>query len=260
MGVRRAFIVVGQWPLYQLTDIGKLTYLFSGGTEGHVGIFIPCCTPAEVEAHSKLKVSEPSARGAKHVTFDYMWDKFPRFQASTNSAYWTPEAMLFCYPILGVDAADVHRACLEAADIRPYNHGLYRINGLLGGCWPCSCWPSNTPLMAQSTCVALTMRIIARAKSKSLEPFTSDAETLRVLGIPSWSCSNPWGAGALVGFRPRGALEAMQQASVVGRPVEGFKRAAEACGKNTGNEGMGLLPALSLSTSRCLPLRIVMDR
>lgn len=250
---RRAFIVVGKWPYYQLTTIGQVTFCCTGGTEGHIGIFIPCCTPEEIEAHSRLKVSEPSARGAKHVTFDYMLDKYPRFQSSTNPMYWTDEADIYCYPILDVDAAEVHKACMEAAEIRPFNNGCYRINGLCGGCWPCHTWPSNTPLMGQSTCVALTMRIIARAKSRSVKSFTSDAETLRVLGIPTCGCSNPCGAGALTGFRPRGALEAMQRAAVVGRAMEGFARAVQLC-----KGGGGMLPSISL---RCAtPDRIVMIR
>ena len=241
---RRAFVVIGKWPFSQLTTVGQLTSCCSGSTENHIGVFIPCCTPDEIAAHSKVGVSEPSARGAQHVTFDFMIDKFPRFQSSTNPRYWTEEAEIYCYPILDVDAAEIHKACLEAAQIRPYNNDCYRVNGLCGGCWPCHCWPSNTPLMAPSTCVALTLRIIARARAQSVDPFTSDAETLRVLGIPRWSCTNPCGAGALVGMRPRGGLEYMQAASVIGSALQGFERAIAMCRRGSGG-GSGL-PNLSL--------------
>ena len=48
---RRAFVVVAKWPFGQLTSIGKLTHCFTGGTESHIGILIPCCT-AEIKLHS----------------------------------------------------------------------------------------------------------------------------------------------------------------------------------------------------------------
>lgn len=221
--------MIGKWPCGQLTRIGQATYCCTGGTEGHIGIFIPCCTEDEIVAHSDPDISHPTARDQANVTFDYMIDGLPRFQSSSNPAYWTDEAEIYCYPILGVDAAAIHAACVEAAQIKPYNNACYRINGLCGGCWPCHTWPSNTDEFGQSTCVALTMRIIARAKSQSVTPFTSDRATRAALNIPSWSCAKPWGAGALTGFRPRGALEAMQASRVVGRPLQGFDRAAALC-------------------------------
>ena len=226
---RRAFVVMGHWPFARLTNLGQITWCCAGGTEGHMGIFIPCCTPEEISTHSTPGISEPSARNAEHVTFDYMMDLYPRFQSSSNQRYWTEDSETWCYPILDVDAADVHAACVEIAYLRPYNHGMYRLNGLCGGFWPCHTWPSNTPDVAQSTCAALSMRIIARAKAGNKGPYTSDAATLDALGIPSCGCSNPCGVGALTGYRPRGALEALQRAHVVGRPLKGFDSAISLC-------------------------------
>lgn len=243
---RRAFVVVARWPFGQLTSVGKLTHCFTGGTESHIGILIPCCTPEEIKLHSDGALADPTAFDQEHVTFDFMIEGYPKFQSITNPYYWTKDAQIWCYPILGVDAADIHAACMEAARIRPYNHPLYRINGMCGGCWPCHSWCSNTPDMGQSTCVALTMRIIARAKAKSKQPFVSDRATLTVLGIPSCGLSNPCGAGALTGFRPRGALEAMQRATVLGSPLDGFKRAVAQCRGGPRISALGFrLPDLS---------------
>jgi hypothetical protein len=212
----------------QLTTVGTITSVCTGCAESHIGVFIPCCTNAEIAAHSQLKVSEPSARGARHVTFDYQLDKYPRFQSSANEMYWTPEADIFCYPILDVDAAAVHRACVEAAEIRPFNSDFHRCNGLCCGFWPCA-WPSNTPLLAASTCVALTMRIVARAKSNSRAAFTSDRETLRVLAIPSRSCAAPCAPSVLTAYSPRECVTALQEASVVGAGIRGFAAGIAAC-------------------------------
>ena len=243
---RRAFVVIAKWPFNQLTRIGKVTDCFTGGTENHIGILIPCSSSEEIQLHTDGAISNTSAFNQEHVTFDYMIDGYPRFQSTTDPNYWTKEAQVWCYPILGVDAADVHAACVEAAKIRPYNHGCYRINGMCGGCWPCHTWPSNTPEMAQSTCVAMTMRIIARAKAKSKQPFVSDRATLTVLGIPSCGPSNPCGGGALTGFRPRGALEAMQRSGILGRPLEGFELAISQCRGGPQNNALGFrLPDLS---------------
>ena len=160
-----------------------------------------------------MALADPTAFNQEHVTFDFMIDGYPKFQSTTNPYYWTKDATL-CYSILGVDEqTSTPRAWRQRGyDSQP---PMYRINGMCG-CWPCHTWCSNTSEMGQSTCVALTMRIIARAKAKSQQPFVSDRATLTVLGIPSCGLSNPW-RGALTGFRPRGALEAMQRASIKAR-------------------------------------------
>lgn len=243
---RRAFVIVADWPYRQLSDAGKITWCCTGGTEGHLGIFIPCCTTEEVAAHSEELVSHPSAREASHVAFDYMMDKYPRFQSFENDRYYTKEAKVWLYPILDVDAADVHAACLEMAYMRPFNHFLYRCNGVLG-CWPWPCWCSNTDRVAPSTCVALTLRIIARARTGSMAPYTSDAAAYEALNFNRCGPSNPCEPAALTGYSPRSALEALQRGRNLGRPVDGFANAIAMCRGPGPTAPLGsTLPLLSL--------------
>jgi hypothetical protein len=223
---RRAYVTVSKWPYAELTENGKLTSCCMGCTEDHVGIFIPCCTPEEVAAHSEFEVSHQSARGAKHVCFDYLSDRYPRFQSYKNERYYTPEAEVWLYPIVDVDAADVHRVCLNVARMRPYNREFYRCNAI---CWcmPCNCCPSNTSEVAQSTCTSLTLRIIAAAKAGA--PFDDDTAVFDALGIDRFGCSTPFAPAILTAFAPRGTLEALQEARLVGTRVEGFVRAIRQC-------------------------------
>lgn len=248
--VRRAYVIVASWPLEVMTDVGRVTWCCTGGTEAHIGIFIPCCTDEEVKAHSDPAVTDPTAVDQKHVTFDYMIDGHPRFQSTTNPHYWTKSSSIWCYPILDVEAADVHAACLEIAYLRPYNHPCYRLNGACGGCWPCHTWSSNTPRVGPSTCVSLTMRIIARVRSGSQRPYVSDEATFRELEIPRCGLDNPCAAGTLTSFSPRAALEALQRASVVGRPLEGFARAISLCSGGAVTAPLGCLAPKLLEMSR----------
>ena len=249
---RRAFIVVAEWPYTQLSDPGKLTWCCTGGTENHLGIFIPCTTADEVAAHSEPRLSHPSARDAEHVSFDYMMDRRPRFQSYKNDRYYTKQAKVWLYPILDVDAAAVHAACLEVAREAPFNHFCFRCNGVCW-CWPYPCWCSSNDVIGPSTCVALTMRIIARAKTNSVAPFTSDAAAFTALGMNRWSPSHPCEPAALTGYSPRAGLEALQKGQVVGRPVEGFEAAIAQC------RGSGPVSTLG-SVYPLLPLAAPMSR
>jgi len=248
---RRAFIVVAQWPYRQLSDAGRLTWCCTGGTENHIGIFIPCCTADEIRAHSEPRVSHPTARGSTHVVFDYMMDLKPRFQSPDNDQYYTSSANVWLYPILDVDAAQVHAACVEVAQWAPTNRFCYRCNGLFW-CWPLHCWCSDSPYIGPTTCVSLSMRIIARVRAGSKAPYLSDTATFKALGVPRFGCSNPCAPYMLSGLAPRAALEAMQQAVVVGRPVDGFEEAVQLC--SGGGKGA------SLGTGVMYPLLSMMSR
>lgn len=248
--VRRAYVIVASWPLEVMTDVGRVTWCCTGGTEAHLGIFIPCCTDKEIKAHSAWAVADPTAVDQKHVTFDYMIDGLPRFQSTTNPHYWTKGARIWCYPILDVEAADVHAACLEVAYFRPYNHLCYRLNGACGGCWPCHTWPSNTPRVGQSTCVSLTLRIIARVRADDQRPYVSDEATFQELEIPRCGLAYPCAAGTLTSFSPRAALEALQRARMVGRPVDGFARAISLCSGGPVTAPLGRLAPALLEMSR----------
>ena len=244
---RRTFLVVTEWPRHQLTTVGKVTDCCTGGTEDHVGLFVPCCTPEEVERHSASALyGHPSAEGEQHVVFDYMTDLRPRFQSWSNAKYYTPESRAWLYPILGVDAADVHSACLEAADARPRNRWWFRCSAV---CWCCACGNccKGPTSMAASTCVALSLLIIARARSGNPRAFASDAFVFDELGLQRFSCGSPWSPSALTGHTPRSGLEAMQAAGLLGAPVDGFKAAIEQCRSGGSVQPIGgLLPLLSL--------------
>lgn len=226
---RRAFVVAVDWPFHQLTTLGKLTDVFTGFTETHLGIFIPNCTPGEIAAHSELDVSDVTARGARHVCFDYLADRYPHFQSNTNPAFWTNEARVWLYPILGVHATAVHSACEEIARMKPYNSVSYRFNPMLGGIWPFHFGSATSNGVAQSHCAALTMRIVARARSGNTRAYTDDQVALEDLGVPMGGLANPCAPQVLTGFKPRGALEAMLTARVLGGAVEGFERAIGLC-------------------------------
>ena len=259
---RRAFVILADWPFHQLSDSGKLTWCCTAGTENHLGIFVPCTTAEEAVDHSEPRLSHPSARGAEHVAFDYMIDRKPRFQSYRNTNYYTKQARVWLFPIVGVDAAAIHAACVEVAREAPINHFCFRCNALCW-CWPYHCWCSNTDVVGPSTCVALTLRIIARAKVGSAAPYVSDAATFAALGIERFGASHPCAPGTLTGYSPRAGLEALQRGKVVGRPVEGFAEAIAQC------RGGG--PAAALGSRGCtrvgessgyplLPLAVPMSR
>ena len=241
---RRAFVVLVDWPFNQINTLGKCTDLFTGFTENHVSIFVPCCSPKEIATHSAPAVSDATARGKQHVSFDYLSDGYPRFQSCTNPRYWTDEASVWLYPILGASAEEVHAACAEVAIYRPHNSVIYRLNPALGGFFPFHCGLANSDRVAQSHCATLSMRIVARARSGDQLAYTDDRAALRALGVPVGSLANPCSPSVLTGYKPRGALEAMQSARVLGDAVQGFKRAIECCRK--GVSLGGTLPGLAM--------------
>ncbi len=251
--VRRAFVIVADWPFDELTTVGRLTWCCTGGTESHIGIFIPCCTAEEIATHSNRwqpSLSHTSAHGAEHVAFDYMSDLRPRFQSWENDKYYTKRASVWLYPILDVDASDVHAACVEVARLRPRNDCMHRMNAIVW-CWPFRCWPSNTARVGPSTCVALTLRIISRARGSASAALTNDKVVFDALDLERCGLSAPCAPCRLTGHTPRSGLEAMQAAGMVGRPVDGFEAAIAQCqgpnpagpaGASVGN----FLPTLTL--------------
>lgn len=239
---RRAFLVVADWPWQRLSDLGKLTELCTCCGDAHLGIFIPFCTPDEIKAHSYEAVSHESARGARHVTFDYMATLRPAFQSCANSDYYTRDGKVVLYPLLDVDAAELHSLCVEVARSEPYNHLMYRWNAVFP-CWPFHCWPSSTPAVAQSTCVALTLRLVAAALVESPDPLSSDAAAFAALGITRCSTTAPCAPATLSGFTPTGGLRALQRAGRVGSAVAGFGEVVDCA---AGSLGMGVRPLLAL--------------
>ena len=245
---RRAFIVVAKWPYRQLSDAGRITWCCTGGTENHIGIFIPCCSADEIRAHSEPLLSHPTARGSANVVFDYMMDLKPRFQSPDNDQYYTKSCNVWLYPILDVDAAQVHAACLEVARWAPTNRFCYRWNGVCW-CWPFNCWWSSSEYIGPTTCVSMSLRIIARARAGSKEPYISDRAAFNALKTQRFGCANLCAPSMLSGHSPRSALEALQQSEIVGRPVDSFEAAVKLCsgGSNAPALGSGVMyPLLSM--------------
>lgn len=219
---RRAYVVTARWPTDRLTWVGKATSCFTNGAINHIGILVTDCTPEEIEAHSEYSISHPSARGARHVTFDFVCSKIPKFQSIFNKDYWIDECVIICYPILNVQASDVHGICVEVARARPYNKTLFRLNRLLFcGCLPCHMFPSNTDRVAQSHCGVLSLRIVASAKMGSDEPLASDALALSVLGIPEDTVCGLW-PRVLTSYTPAELVAKMRAARAVGDPIDSF--------------------------------------
>lgn len=214
-----------------------------------MGIFIPCTTEDEIKAHSEARLSHPSARGFEHVSFDYMADLRPRFQSYKNDTYFTKESQVWLYPILDVDAAAIHRACVEVAREMPVNNFCFRCSAIFW-CLPCNCGCLNeNDAIGPSSCVALTMRIIARAKTDSLAPYTSDPATFTALGMNSFSFAHPCEPSKLAAYAPRAGLEAMQKAKVVGRALQSFEAAVRQCRSGFSQALGSVYPLLPFASS-----------
>lgn len=242
---RRAFVIVVWWPYEQLTPGGKLTSWCTAGAENHIGIFIPNCSLSEIKAHSIPDVSHETARGSKDVCFDYMISKYPKFHSPNNKTYYTPEARVYLYPILQATASDVHAACLEMAEALPFNNFAYRFNAVFW-CWPFHFARSNTPEVGPSTCVALSLRIIARAASGDRTAYTDDAAAFKELNMNSFRCTQPLSPHKLTGHTPRSALKSLQKAQVVGRQIDGFDNAIALCNDRSAAPLGNWLPLLNV--------------
>ena len=220
---RAVYVVTGRWPSHQLSQKGLATDLVLCGEAGHVGLYFHGCSEEEVRAHSKVSVSEADGRGERNVCFDFQLDKFPRFQRAGNNDYWTTEAEIFTYLIKNVSFAALHDACVQCALLRPYNSNLFRISPLLGGVLPCAFASTGTPRVAPSTCVALTLRLIAQAKTGDAAMLVDDRAVFDALGLRTETRGPRCGATRLIGFKPHEAIEALQRADVIGKRRHRFE-------------------------------------
>lgn len=227
---RCAFLLVTDWPIEELSDVGRLTASYTNEGDDHVGLFVPFCSAAETEAHSQRWAAEPSAIGATHVSFDYMADLLPRFQSIYNKKYYSPESKTKFYPIMNVDAADVHSICVDAARAQPRNYCCHRCNAVVW-CWPfpCCCCPAQREV-AQSTCVSLSSRVIAAAMTgMQRQALTSDTFVFQTLRIPRFSMATPRAPFFLSGYTPAGIAHALTATGVLGQPVDSVEDALSMC-------------------------------
>ncbi|MBE36433.1 MAG: hypothetical protein CMI16_12900, partial [Opitutaceae bacterium] len=159
------------------------------------------------------------------VCFDFQMDKRPRFQKAGNASYWTDQALIYTYPILKVDFTTLHAMCVEMARYRPYNSTCFRLNPMLGGCLPCTFAGSGAPEVGPSTCVALTLRLIAQAKTGSDAMLLDDSAVIVALGLPQEACAPT----RLIGYTPGGAVRALSDAGIVGNRLLGMGAAKALC-------------------------------
>ena len=112
--------------------------------------------------------------------------------------------------------------------LHPYNMFLYRLNAV-AWCCPISFCPA-IGAMAPSTCVALTLRIIARARCGGMgrEAFHDDRAVQDGLGLSRFGVLTPCQPSTLNGYTPRSSLQALQTSRVVGGLVGGFQVAIAA--------------------------------
>ena len=207
--MRVAYIYSARWPVFDLSLLGRVSWLFTGGGSMHVGIYLPDCTDAEVARHSADRtLSLEQADGARHVCFDIGHDRRPRFQTTWNKDYFGMDGFYTLYPILCADAAAIHDVCCRVAKAQPYSTVRSRCSAITGGVIPCNAGTSSK-LVGEGHCGGLCMRIIAAAKTGSDQALYDDATALRVLGIPQTSFSRPFVPRVLAGYTPRAALEAM---------------------------------------------------
>ena len=147
-----------------------------------------------------------------------MTDKRPRFQSTKNN-YWTESALVYTYPVLGVEFEALHTACVEMARHRPYNSDLFRINPMLGGCLPFTFDKSGSPNVGPSTCVALTLRLIAQARTGNDRMLMEDKRVIWALKLPREGCSPT----RLVGYTPERAVNALRESKILGTGRRGFR-------------------------------------
>ena len=237
-----------------MSDVGRLTASFTDEAEDHIGLFIPFCTDAEVAAHSNPGISNATAKGERHVSFDYMSDLLPRFQSIYNSDYYTQNSQTQFYPVLNADAAELHKVCLDVAHAAPRNYCCHRLNAVFWCCpFRCCCCPAQRTV-AQSTCVALSARIIAAAASgKVHQALSSDKFVFQTLGLNRFSMAAPRAPYFLAGHTPRGGAAALRHAGVIGAPVASVDEALALCKQLPTTTAVGKaleahpLPLLSLT-------------
>ncbi len=227
---RCAFVVVTDWPSNELSEVGQLTASYTGEAEDHMGVFVPFCTEREIMAHSAPEIGRASANGAKHVSFDYMSDLLPRFQSIYNRNYFTEASRTQFYPILNAPANEVHKVCLDVAEANPRNYCCHRLNSVLWWWpYPCCCCPSQR-VVAPSTCVALSARIVAAAATgNQRQALMSDTFVFDALKIPRFSMESPRSPYFLTGYTPRGGARALRDAGVIGAPVDNVDEALRLC-------------------------------
>ena len=235
---RCAYLVSVRWGLMSFWH-GKLTRLFTGNSDDHLGLVFFDCSHSESVAQSDPLVSDPSLRNLhEHAAFDFMASKTPKFQSITNPYFFTPSTQLSIYPVHDLDPNYLHRMCLMCARLQPVNLTANRINVACGGCWPCDCGCSTTPAISPSTCVGLTLRLLAAARERNAVLLRDDRLALQSLGLPLDTCDPK----LAIGYTPSGAVEALREAGVLGPPMHSFGEAIQ----KSGCIGLGPLPSIIL--------------
>ena len=224
----RCYLLSATWPVDALTNLGKLSWVLTGGGSCHLGVLFCECTDECIARHSEARVSEFNGVwvGQQDVTWDVHWDQTPKFQSWNNVQYFGTRGAYVLYP-LRVDPALLHRACYELSVQSPKSEWYNRFDALFGGVIPMHSGIVQHGV-GPGSCAGVTLRAIAQAKAHgNARAQRDDFFVQRELGMQRPTLSHPFEPRRLTGYTPRGALEALQAAPrpVVGGPIYGFEAA-----------------------------------
>ena len=225
---RRAYVYSARWPFRDLSVLGQMSWIATGGGSMHIGLYLPGCTPDEVARHSGNRtVSLPDADGASDVCFDIQYSRRPQFHTTDDTDYFGEDGLYTLYPVLGISPAAIHAVCCRVAAAAPVSTVRSRFSAMTGGVVPCTPATTDAPV-GDGQCGGLTIRILAAALSGSDVPLRDDAAAQRILGLPRPSLSHPLAPRVLAGYSPRSALEVLLERTprVLGALEHGFEGAA----------------------------------
>lgn len=233
----RAYVICARWPVEDLTRIGQLSWLLSGGSDGHVGLFYPFWNTyrdAEPWWHDHALAREDVVQTTDHLCFDILYNLKPRFHTLNNREYWGENGFFTLHPIEVASAAQVLAVSKRVAKIAPVNVWYNRWPALFGGVIPMNRTKYPPGCVGPSSCGGLTMRILAAAITGSDAPLCDDGAAFRALHVDRQSFYAPFSPYSLTGLTPRMAIEALMGATtddgrrVLGDLVVGFEGAVEA--------------------------------
>ncbi len=220
---RKVYVIAADWPYDRLTPIGRKTRNFGSVEYTHLGLLFEGVSPEEKDAIRRArawrddKYFRERIEDAECITWDYLVDKFPKFQSVTSNYYeGTTKRVLWS---LDVDRAALLSAAIQITVAQPVNRDWYRYDALLHYRFYCCIGPSSLnpdPIdIPPSTCVALVLRAIAAARAGAggadMSVAESDYATFAELGAPHGWC----GWRYLTQLRPSDAIGVLHDAGIL---------------------------------------------
>ena len=232
----KAFVAATSWPISELSPVGCVSRIKTSGGFDHLGLVFFNLPRASVLKHSDARICKRDAQGSSAVSFDFMPapDNVPQFQRPDDERYFTPKSetrLLAINP--ACDVVALHAICVKVAYSQPKNLPGLRFNALF---WsfqqPCS--PPTSKLVAASSCVSLTCRLVAAAM-RTERALLEDDVALEVLGL-----QQP-GLHLLSSLTPAQAVEGLVKSGILRPSNTAFSRHVK---------GTALLPLLPLELVR----------